>query len=482
MAEEILGVDFDIHGGGSDLVFPHHENEIAQTEAARGKPLARIWMHNGMVAARASEKMAKSVGQHPPAARGARRSTAATRSSCTSSPATTASRSRYSEEALAEAARAVRARARLRAAAGPRRRAAPTSSTRYAERFFDALADDFNTPAARAVLFDWVAEANRRLDAGERSGPGALRGDAARARAWRASSTRDDEAPRRGASSSPTEREAARAARDFARADATARRAGRRSAGRCATPPDGAAARARAGDRLRPQPGARGAARPAARAAGLGHRAAAREAGSERGRASTGGRARAALRLARPPGRLRRGRAVPLRGRGRAARAPRTRSCSASTRSRTRTTSAPSAAWRRRPAAPGVVIPERRSAEVTPAVCKASAGAVEHLAVARVRNLADWLGDGQGGAAPGSTAPTPRRACRTTGPTTAGRVVLVLGAEGRGPAPARGRRLRRAGRAARCAGKVESLNVSAAAAGARVRNLAFAPKGVDRAP
>ena len=49
MAEELLGLDFDIHGGGSDLLFPHHENEVAQTEAGRGRPLARIWMHNGMV-------------------------------------------------------------------------------------------------------------------------------------------------------------------------------------------------------------------------------------------------------------------------------------------------------------------------------------------------------------------------------------------------------------------------------------------------
>ena len=61
MAEELLGVDFEVHGGGSDLVFPHHENEIAQTEAARGRPLARVWMHNGMVEMGA-EKMAKSVG------------------------------------------------------------------------------------------------------------------------------------------------------------------------------------------------------------------------------------------------------------------------------------------------------------------------------------------------------------------------------------------------------------------------------------
>ena len=61
MAEELLGLDFEIHGGGSDLVFPHHENEAAQTAAARGEPLARIWMHNGMVQM-GEEKMAKSVG------------------------------------------------------------------------------------------------------------------------------------------------------------------------------------------------------------------------------------------------------------------------------------------------------------------------------------------------------------------------------------------------------------------------------------
>ena len=61
MAEQILGLDFEIHGGGRDLVFPHHENEIAQTEAARGEPLARLWMHNGMLEFDA-EKMSKSVG------------------------------------------------------------------------------------------------------------------------------------------------------------------------------------------------------------------------------------------------------------------------------------------------------------------------------------------------------------------------------------------------------------------------------------
>src|SRR5437660_8164795 len=61
MAESLLGLDFEIHGGGSDLVFPHHENEAAQTFAAHGRPLARLWVHNGMVRLD-QEKMAKSVG------------------------------------------------------------------------------------------------------------------------------------------------------------------------------------------------------------------------------------------------------------------------------------------------------------------------------------------------------------------------------------------------------------------------------------
>jgi len=60
MAEAILGLDFDIHGGGSDLIFPHHENEIAQSRSA-GREFARIWMHNGMLRL-AGEKMSKSLG------------------------------------------------------------------------------------------------------------------------------------------------------------------------------------------------------------------------------------------------------------------------------------------------------------------------------------------------------------------------------------------------------------------------------------
>ncbi|MHB8771897.1 MAG: cysteine--tRNA ligase [Syntrophales bacterium] len=61
MSQCYLGDSFDIHGGGEDLVFPHHDNEIAQSEAATGKPLARYWLHNGFVRVN-SEKMSKSLG------------------------------------------------------------------------------------------------------------------------------------------------------------------------------------------------------------------------------------------------------------------------------------------------------------------------------------------------------------------------------------------------------------------------------------
>ena len=61
MSEMELGLPFDIHGGGSDLIFPHHENEIAQSEAATGKPFARYWLHGGMLQVN-EEKMSKSLG------------------------------------------------------------------------------------------------------------------------------------------------------------------------------------------------------------------------------------------------------------------------------------------------------------------------------------------------------------------------------------------------------------------------------------
>jgi cysteinyl-tRNA synthetase len=216
MAEQLLGTDFEIHGGGSDLVFPHHENEIAQTEAARGEPLARIWMHNGMVRM-GDEKMAKSVGNirllHGALAEHGRdalvmyfvgghyRQPIA-----------------FSPEALTEAGRAVeRVRElcrRIDPGAPP-----PEGMVGYAERLFDALADDFNTPAARAVLFEWVGEANRRLDAGERIGAGRL-GEMLHALGLESLLANAGEAVDPEAERLLDQRQAARAACDFERADA----------------------------------------------------------------------------------------------------------------------------------------------------------------------------------------------------------------------------------------------------------------------
>ena len=72
MAEELLGVGFEIHGGGADLIFPHHENEAAQTTAARGGPLAHLWVHNGMIRLDEDEDV-QVGGEHLPAPPGARR-------------------------------------------------------------------------------------------------------------------------------------------------------------------------------------------------------------------------------------------------------------------------------------------------------------------------------------------------------------------------------------------------------------------------
>lgn len=113
--------------------------------------------------------------------------------------------------------------------------------------------------------------------------------------------------------------------------------------------------------------------------------------------------------------------------------------------------------------AAGLVIPERRAAQVTPAVCKASAGAVEHLALARVRNLADWLATAKEREAWVYGAAASEEAVAYDQPDYAGRVVLVLGSEGRGLRP----RVQSACDALVALpqrGRVGSLNVSAAAA------------------
>jgi cysteinyl-tRNA synthetase len=215
MAEEILGVDFEVHGGGSDLIFPHHENEIAQTEAARGRPLARLWMHNGMVEM-ADEKMAKSVGNIR-LLHGALEQFGREAFLMWLVGAHYRKPLAYTEEALADAARAVDRVRELVRRLDPEA-PTPPELDGIAERFFDELADDFNTPAARAELFAWVAEANRRLDAGERIGPGRL-GELLHAFGLESLLSGESERPSDDVERMAAERQEARAARDFERAD-----------------------------------------------------------------------------------------------------------------------------------------------------------------------------------------------------------------------------------------------------------------------
>src|SRR5215212_2391158 len=211
MAEEVLDVPFEVHGGGSDLVFPHHENEIAQTEAARGKPLTRAWMHNGMVQM-GDEKMAKSVGNIR-LLHGALDEFGRDALVMWMVGAHYRKPVAYSEDPLEDAARAV---ARVREAI---RRLDPDAAglDEFAERFFDALADDFNTPEARAVLFEWCAEVNRRDDQGEPVGPGRV-GEMLWALGLEGVAELEDEAPAE-LQRLAAERDDARAARDFERAD-----------------------------------------------------------------------------------------------------------------------------------------------------------------------------------------------------------------------------------------------------------------------
>jgi cysteinyl-tRNA synthetase len=156
MAEETLGVDFEIHGGGSDLVFPHHENELAQTRGATGRPLAQLWVHVGMIRMEA-EKMSKSLGNTFGLAEAVERHGAATllmyfAQGHWRQPM------EYDDGRLAEAAAfcgRIREAGRRLIEGG-----SPSWSAPLRERFLDALAADFSTPQALAVVADWIRRAN----------------------------------------------------------------------------------------------------------------------------------------------------------------------------------------------------------------------------------------------------------------------------------------------------------------------------------
>jgi cysteinyl-tRNA synthetase len=161
MSQEHLGDSFDIHGGGSDLRFPHHENEIAQSEAATGKPFANAWMHTGMIRIN-KEKMSKSLNnfftiedvltQYPAEAVRYFLLSGHYRSGIN-----------YSEENLLMAKAAIE---RLYTALRGLPDGNIPNDSKYVNRFADVMNDDFNTPEALAVLFDLSHSINRFRDQG----------------------------------------------------------------------------------------------------------------------------------------------------------------------------------------------------------------------------------------------------------------------------------------------------------------------------
>ncbi|HET7674775.1 MAG TPA: cysteine--tRNA ligase [Gammaproteobacteria bacterium] len=167
MSTHALGNHFDIHGGGMDLQFPHHENEIAQSEAATGEPFVNVWMHNGFVQVD-EEKMSKSLGNFFTVRDVLKRYRAEDvryfiLASHYRSPLN------YSDENLASAhAGLERLYTALR---GLEVGAAPEASP-YRDRFFAAMDDDFNTPVAISVLFDLAREINRLRDEDMRAARG----------------------------------------------------------------------------------------------------------------------------------------------------------------------------------------------------------------------------------------------------------------------------------------------------------------------
>lgn len=174
MSVKHLGFGFDIHGGGQDLIFPHHENEIAQAEAYYGmEPFVRFWVHNGLLTVR-SEKMAKSLGniillRDALSVYGADVLKFFYHTTHYRSPID------YSPEKLKESEKALRKILELKnritgvlsfAGSGPSNSAEKLqkSSKDFLHNFLEALGDDLNTAKALATVFDFVREVNYALD------------------------------------------------------------------------------------------------------------------------------------------------------------------------------------------------------------------------------------------------------------------------------------------------------------------------------
>ncbi len=184
MCSKYLGQPFDIHGGGSDLIFPHHENEIAQSEGAKGTELARYWLHNGMVTVE-QEKMSKSLGNFLTIKDALTKTTPEVLRFVLLS-------THYRmpldfsmqkvEEAEKGLTRIYETLARVDAALGgssswTKELRTPNSELRT--RFCEAMDDDCNTARVLGVVFETVREMNRVLDAGQTTDLAATRADLA---------------------------------------------------------------------------------------------------------------------------------------------------------------------------------------------------------------------------------------------------------------------------------------------------------------
>jgi cysteinyl-tRNA synthetase len=163
MCGALLGQTFDIHGGGADLQFPHHENEIAQSEGASGQPLARFWMHNGFINID-NEKMSKSLGNFFTIRDVLGQFDAETIRffvvrSHYRSPLN------YSDAHLQDARGGLKRLYTALSVVAPAEVAAIDWASPYAARFKAAMDEDFGTPEAVAVLFDLAGEVNRTRSA-----------------------------------------------------------------------------------------------------------------------------------------------------------------------------------------------------------------------------------------------------------------------------------------------------------------------------
>jgi cysteinyl-tRNA synthetase len=173
-----LGEQIDIHGGGNDLIFPHHENEIAQTESLTGKPFARYWVHNGMMQL-GGEKMSKSLGNLVTIDEFLAENEAdvlriMVLNSSYRNPLT------FSQEVLEQSKKALeRLRSALRPGTGKEGQTSEEAEAPLSQQvketshgFIAAMDDDFNTAGALGYLFDLVRSINQARDAG--ASPAAL--------------------------------------------------------------------------------------------------------------------------------------------------------------------------------------------------------------------------------------------------------------------------------------------------------------------